>query len=212
MKKEIDLRKASDVAIELVAREVAEDMRNGKIIIFPTETVYGIGADAFNLEAVERIFEIKGRDKSKPLPIMIGSISDIYKVARDIPESFFKIAEKFMPGPLTVILKKNKKLSDLITANLDSVGVRMPDHNFALPMIKHFGSAIVATSANQSGDPSPMDYKETLSIMDKCDVGINQGGTKEGVPSTIIDLTANEPRILRQGSITLDEILKVLDS
>jgi len=211
MKKEIDLKKASNAAIEIIAKEVAEDIRNGEIVIFPTETVYGIGADALNLKAVEMIFEIKGREKSKPLPIMIGNIKDVYKIARDIPESFFSIAQKFMPGPLTVILKKKEGISDLITSGFDTIGVRMPNHNFALPMIKYFGSPIVATSANLSGDSNPKDYKETFKVKDLCHVGIDQGKSNEGVPSTIIDLSEEEPKILRQGTITLKEILDAIE-
>lgn len=205
----IDIKKASPEAKALIAKEVAENLKQGKCAVFPTETVYGLACDMLNDEAVNRIYEIKGRERNKPLPVMIGRTEDIYSVAKDIPYLFFEIAKKYMPGPVTVILKKKETVSDIISGGLDTVGVRMPDHFFALRMIQFLGHPIIATSANLSGKPSPKDFSEAKKdMLGKCDIFIDEGKCAEGIPSTIIDLSGEKTKILRQGNTDLSEFLE----
>lgn len=210
--KKINLEKACLDAIDLLAKEVSEDLKDGKVILIPTETVYGIACDALNDKAIERIYEIKGREKNKPLPVMIGNIEHVSLVARDIPHMFYKIARNFMPGAITVILKKNPNISDIVTGGLDTVGIRMPDHIFALNMIKYFNSPIVATSANISGNPSPVSYDEIENhIKDSCDVLVNQGYCPIGTASTVIDISTDKIKLIREGSISLKEISGIIN-
>lgn len=207
--KYINITKASKEAIALIAKEVAKDLSNGKTVVFPTETVYGLACDMLNDEAVNRVYEIKGRNKNKPLPVMIGNVKDSEFVAEQIPAVFYDIAEKYMPGAVTAVLKKKESVSDLITGGLDTVGVRMPDHDLALSMIRFLGHPIIATSANLSGNPSPKDFSEALKdLKDRCDVFVDGGRCAEGVPSTIIDLSGENIKILRQGELDLNEYIK----
>lgn len=206
MNKYIDITKASNEAKLLIGKEISLDLKEGKTLVFPTETVYGLACDMLNTKAVESIFDIKGRDHTKPLPIMIGNIDHIHYVARDIPKVFFELAEKYMPGPLTVILKKKENISDIITGGKDTVGVRMPDHFFALNMIKEVAHPIIATSANLSGKPSPINFEMAKNDLEhKVDIFINEGDCVGGTPSTIIDLSGDKIKILRQGDLNLDE-------
>ena len=211
MIKFIDIKKASNEAKILIAKEIAGDLKEGKTLVFPTETVYGLACDFQNKEAVEKIYEIKGREKSKPLPVMIGNVEDIYEIARDIPNVFFELANKYMPGPLTVVLKKNKNVSDIITGGLDTVGVRMPNHLFAINLIKYLGGPMIATSANLSGKSSPKDFETAeKDLKEKADVFVDDGPCSEGVPSTIIDLSGNEIKIIRQGELDLSDFVNKL--
>lgn len=206
MIKYIDITKASNKAKILIGKEIALDLKEGKTLVFPTETVYGLACDMLNNKAVESIFDIKGRDHSKPLPIMIGKIEDIHEVAREVPNVFFELAEAYMPGPLTVILKKKENISDIITGGKDTVGVRMPDHFFALNMIKELGHPIIATSANLSGKDSPTNFQMAKEDLEnRVDIFIDEGNCIGGVPSTIIDLSSDKIKILRQGSLNLDK-------
>lgn len=207
--KYIDIKYASSEAEKLIAEETAQDLKEGRCVVFPTETVYGLACDMFNSNAVQKIYEIKGRDRTKPLPVMIGKIEDIEFVAKDIPYIFYEIAEKYMPGAVTVVLKKKDNVSDIITGGLDTVGIRMPDHPFALNMIKYFGNPIIATSANLSGHPSPKIFDTAYNdLKDLCDVFIDKGKCEDGLPSTIIDLSEEIPKILRQGNTDLSEYTK----
>ena len=207
MAKYIDIKKATPEAKILIAKEVAKDLKEGKIVVFPTETVYGL-ASSLDDAAVNKIFEIKGRDKSKPLPIMIGNVKDINVVAEKIPHVFYELSNKFMPGPLTVVLKKKPSVSDIITGGLDTVGVRMPDHFFALNLIRFVGCPIIATSANLSGNPSPSDFiSAQKDMIDKADVFVDDGECKNKVPSTIVDLSCEKIKILREGSLDLSEYI-----
>ena len=204
MPKYIDIKNASDNAKILIAKEVAKDLKEGKIVVFPTETVYGLGS-SMDEASVQKVYEIKGRDKTKPLPIMIGNVKDIEIVADEIPFLFYELANKYMPGPLTVVLKKKPSVSDIITGGRDTVGVRMPNCLFALNLIRFAQSPIIATSANLSGKPSPKDFISAQKDMTgKADVFVDEGECEGGTPSTIIDLSGEKPIILRQGSLELN--------
>ena len=192
-------------------KEVASLINDGGVVIFPTETVYGIGGDAFNEKAVEKIYELKSRPKSKAISLLIGDLSMIDDLAVDVSETERKIIENFFPGPLTIILKKSKKVPDIVTAGFDTVGVRMPENEIALKLIREVGKPLATPSANISGKPSGTEYSEIIKEFDgKIDCFIDGGKTKIGFASTIVKVENGEIKILREGKITKEDIEKVL--
>jgi L-threonylcarbamoyladenylate synthase len=201
----------SDAASSLIA---------GNLVAFPTETVYGLGADASNQLAVARIYKVKGRPTDHPLIIHISSINNLDKWARDIPEYAIKLARKFWPGPMTLILPRTDLAKDFITGGQDNVGIRVPSHTVALSLLKEFesqgGYGIAAPSANRFGKVSPTcadDVKSELADYLSTDDLILDGGQSEvGVESTIIDCTKLTPMILRPGAITaamINDLLQI---
>ncbi|MDP8023717.1 MAG: L-threonylcarbamoyladenylate synthase [Nitrososphaeria archaeon] len=186
----------------------AEAVKSGKTVAFPTETVYGLGADAFNGEACLKIFKIKNRQPDNPLIVHINSFEQLYSVAREvILEDKLK---RVWPGPLTVILKKRPEVPVEVTAGLDTVAVRMPAHLVALKLIELSGTPIAAPSANISGRPSPTSGKTVIEELNgRADVIIDAGDTFFGVESTIVDLTKQPPTLLRPGPFTIDELTSI---
>lgn len=188
-------------------------IRDGGIVAFPTETVYGLGASAYNDDAVKKIYKAKGRPSDNPLIVHLADVSEISKAAREVPESAQKLFDKFAPGPFTVILKKQPGISDTVTAGLDTVGVRIPQDLTARAFIKAAGVPIAAPSANISGKPSPTCAEHVLNDMTgRADAIICGGRAKVGVESTIIDCTGEVPVILRPGGITLEDVIAVCGS
>lgn len=184
-------------------------IREGGTVVFPTETVYGLGANALDTLAAAKIFEAKGRPQDNPLIIHVASL-DIEDYVLEIPEKARVLMEKFWPGPLTIILKKSQLIPDIITAGLDSVAVRMPSNNIARELIRLSKVPIAAPSANLSGRPSPTDVKHVIEdLMGKVDVILGGGRTNVGLESTVIDMTGR-PAILRPGGITFEELKAVL--
>jgi len=201
----------SDAASSLIA---------GNLVAFPTETVYGLGADATNQSAVARIYAVKGRPTDHPLIIHLSSISNLDKWARDIPEYAIKLARKFWPGPMTLILPRTKLAKDFITGGQDNVGIRVPQHTVAQALLKAFesqgGFGVAAPSANRFGKVSPTcadDVNSDLADYLTTDDLILDGGQSEvGVESTIIDCTKLTPMILRPGAITaamINDLLQI---
>ncbi len=191
-------------------QKAGEIIRCGGVVAFPTETVYGLGASAYDDDAVKKIYKAKGRPSDNPLIVHIADVCDVEKVAREVPDVAKKILEKLAPGPLTLILKKRKDISDTVTAGLDTVGVRIPSHPVAREFIRAAGVPVAAPSANLSGKPSPTREKHVIHDMNgRVDAIICGGESSVGVESTIIDLTSNVPTILRPGGITLDDITKI---
>ncbi len=192
-------------------KAVARILRNGGLVAFPTETVYGLGANAFDIKAVRKIFEAKGRPTDNPLIVHIADKKEVYSLAKKVPKEAEKLIDKFWPGPLTLVLKKSKIVPKIITAGLDSVAIRMPANEIALSLIKMAKISIAAPSANLSGKPSPTRAEHVISdLYGKIDSIINGGNTKIGVESTVLDLTTRTPLLLRPGGITLEELKKVL--
>lgn len=190
--------------------EAAQIIKDGGIVAFPTETVYGLGADALNVEAVKKIFEAKGRPQDNPLIIHVAS-KDLGKYAYDVPEIAEKLTEIFWPGPLTVILKKKDIVPYVTSANLDSIGIRMPNNEIALKLIKLSDTTIAAPSANISGRPSPTDYERCVEDLNgKVDCILGGEHSEIGVESTIVDCTVKPPIVLRPGGITI-EMLREID-
>ncbi|WP_258083958.1 L-threonylcarbamoyladenylate synthase [Thermococcus thermotolerans] len=182
----------------------------GKLVAFPTETVYGLGADALNEEAVKRIFEAKGRPPDNPLIVHISDFDDLRKLARDIPREAKLLAERFWPGPLTMVLPKREEVPYATTGGLDTVAVRMPAHPIALALIKA-STPIAAPSANISGKPSPTLAEHVIDdFYGRIDCIIDGGETKIGVESTVIDMSSERPTLLRPGGLPLEEIEQVI--
>ncbi|MEX0609156.1 MAG: L-threonylcarbamoyladenylate synthase [Balneolaceae bacterium] len=181
----------------------------GEIVAFPTETVYGLGADAWNPSAIKKVFEQKGRPSDNPLIVHISSVGQVSEFASEIPESAIKLMNAFWPGPLTIVLNKKAKVLDLISAGLNTVALRMPNHPIALNLISETG-ALVAPSANKSGRPSPTKAEHVLADFGDDFPVIDGGAAKIGIESTVIDLTSEVPSILRPGKIGKTEIESVL--
>lgn len=189
----------------------AKLLSEGKTVIFPTETVYGLGANALDENAVKKIYEAKGRPSDNPLIVHIYDKEEIYDLAKDINEKAEIIMEKFWPGPITIILNKKDIVPKTTSGGLDTVAVRMPSHKIAREIIKQAGVPIAAPSANISGRPSPTKAKHVQEQMNGRVSGIVLGGDSNfGIESTVLDLTGNIPMILRPGSITKEDLECVL--
>lgn len=189
----------------------AELLRMGRLAAVPTETVYGLAADAAQDGAVQAVYEAKGRPESKPLNLLVDGMDMAETVCRDIPEDAYKLAEAFWPGPLTMVLWGNKTLPPIVTAGGDTQGVRCPDHPDALTVIRALGRPLACPSANLSGKPSPKSAGEVLGqLAGKIDAVLDGGPCGVGVESTILDLTVMPYRILRQGGLSREKLEAVL--
>ncbi len=196
---------------DLFIKKAVTLLKQGGLVAFPTETVYGLGADAKNPDALRKIFHAKQRPMDHPLIVHIGDISQLSLWARDIPDSALQLAKAFWPGPLTLILKKSPSVSDLVTGQQDTIGLRIPNHPVALLLLKEFGSGIAAPSANRFGRISPTTaaaVREELG--DTVDCILEGGQCAVGVESTIVDLSGEQVTILRPGMINAKQIENVL--
>ena len=190
--------------------KTAQKLKDGFLVAFPTETVYGLGADATNQESVARIFEIKKRPKNHPLIVHLASIDQLPDWAIDIPKYAIELANAFWPGPMTLILKRNKIAKDFITGGQETVGLRIPNHKIALSLLEEFrnigSGAIAAPSANKFGKVSPTSFEHVKSEIGKDlsqdDFILDGGNSLVGIESTIIDCTGPTPKVLRPGAIT----------
>ncbi|TFG89852.1 MAG: threonylcarbamoyl-AMP synthase [Candidatus Atribacteria bacterium] len=188
----------------------AEEIKKGNLVAFPTETVYGLGADAYNVEAVAKIFKVKGRPFNDPLIVHIAEIEELHRLSKQVPAIALQLAKTFWPGPLTLVLKKSELVSDIITAGLDTVAVRMPDDNIALNLIREAQTPIVAPSANLFGRPSPTNARHVEDDLGgKIEMVIDGGKTRVGVESTVLDVTVKPVRVLRAGGVSVEQLLKV---
>lgn len=186
-------------------------MKNGGLVAFPTETVYGLGGDAFNPGSSQKIYAAKGRPSDNPLIVHICRISDMEEAAREIPEEAYLLADAFWPGPLTMILKKQPDLPRETTGGLDTVALRFPSHELAQKLIDAAGGFVAAPSANTSGRPSPTEGKYVYEdLAGRIEMLLDDGQASLGLESTIVDLTEAVPTILRPGFVTLEMIQKVL--
>ena len=186
-------------------------LKAGGLVAFPTETVYGLGGDALDPEASKKIYAAKGRPSDNPLIVHIATMKQMERVAEDIPESAYRLAERFWPGPLTMILKKSAVVPYETTGGLDTVAVRMPAHKAAFSLIKESDVLIAAPSANTSGRPSPTCAAHVYEdLQGKIEMIIDGGSVEIGIESTIVDLTGEIPTILRPGYITKEMLSSVL--
>ncbi|MFQ5758274.1 MAG: L-threonylcarbamoyladenylate synthase [Candidatus Bathyarchaeia archaeon] len=190
-------------------RVASQIVRDGGLVVYPTDTVYGLGCDPFDVKAVKRVFRVKS-DRKKPLPILASSVADLEKVAH-LFDMARKIAAKFWPGPLTIIAPKKPALPGIVTCGLDSVGVRVPKHDVAVQLIRLSGGLLVGTSANKTGQEPPRTASEVAEqLREEVDVILDGGRTPLGVSSTVVDLTIEEPKILREGPISPEDISEVV--
>ena len=188
----------------------------GGIIAFPTDTVYGVGVDAFNPKAIENIYAAKGRPKDKPLPVLVASFSDVLKISANLPPVFEKLSTAFWPGALTIVVKANNALPAEITAGGNTIGIRMPDNPIALKLIENFGNPLATTSANLSGEREAVTAEEVqASLGDKIELILDGGATRErwekrGIVSTVLDLSVTPPVIHRHGQISVERIVEIV--
>ncbi len=195
---------------EDVLRKVAEMIRKGKVVAYPTDTVYGLGTNALNERAVERIFKIKGRER-KPISIVISSLKMANEFG-EINEIALKLMKAFFPGPITIVVRKRDVLPSILTAGSDKVGLRMPKHVVPLKLAEFSGVPITSTSANVSGRPSPTRAEDVLKELgDRIDALIDAGETPLKVESTVIDTTTKPPKVLRLGALPIERIREVVE-
>ena len=186
-------------------------LRQGDLVALPTETVYGLGADALNPDAVAKIFAAKGRPSDHPLIVHLADASQIMTWAREVPKDAIALARAFWPGPLTLILKRDESVPDLVTGGQDTVGLRVPNHPVALELLRAFGSGVAAPSANRFGRISPTTAAHVRQELgERVALILDGGACAVGLESTIVDLSRGVPVILRPGAIGADDIARVL--
>jgi L-threonylcarbamoyladenylate synthase len=189
----------------------ATALRQGQLVAFPTETVYGLGADAENVNAVARVFAVKGRPADHPLIVHLASADELPAWAREVPEAAWRLAEAYWPGPLTLLLRKSPRVPSITTGGLESVGLRIPAHPVALALLRSFGGGIAAPSANRFGRVSPTRAEHVLEDLGaEVDVLLDGGACSIGVESTILDLTHDVPVLLRPGGVGIEAIESLL--
>lgn len=192
-------------------RIAANVIRKGGLVAFPTETVYGLGANALDSNAVASIFKAKERPADNPVIVHIASKKDLYRLTKSVPPKAEKLAAKFWPGPLTLVLKRSNTVPDVTVAGLDAVGIRMPNNKIALALVRMSGVPIAAPSANRAGRPSPTTAQHVIDdLAGRIDVVLDGGSTRVGVESTVIDMTSRIPQILRPGGTSFEELIAAL--
>jgi len=191
--------------------KAAKILSCGGLVAIPTETVYGLAANAFDESAVSKIFVAKGRPQDNPLIVHISSLEELYPLVESVPENAIRLAENFWPGPLTIILKKSDKIPSVVSAGLDTVAVRMPSNKIASAIIKASGVPLAAPSANLSGSPSPTCFKYVYDDMNtRIDAIVDGGESEVGLESTVITLAKGIPTVLRPGGVTVEQLREVL--
>jgi L-threonylcarbamoyladenylate synthase len=192
-------------------RLAADFIKKGGLVAFPTETVYGLGANALNAEAVLALFEAKKRPLDNPPIVHVCDVKDVCRLAETVPSQAEALMERFWPGPLTLIFKRSDVVPDVTVAGLDTIALRMPRHNVALALIRESGCSIAAPSANLAGRPSPTSAEHVLDDLGgRIDVVLDGGPTVVGVESTVLDLTVDPPQVLRPGGTTFEVLREVL--
>ncbi len=192
-------------------KEAGQLISEGELVAFPTETVYGLGGDALDAKAAEKIYKAKGRPSDNPLIVHISKFEELEMISKDLPIEARKLADRFWPGPLTMIVNKNDKVPYETTGGMDTVAVRMPNHPIALELIRQSGCLIAAPSANTSGRPSPTEAKHVVGDLDgKIAMVLDGGEVGIGIESTIVDLTEDEILVLRPGYITPQMLSEVI--
>ena len=186
-------------------------LRAGGLVVFPTETVYGLGADAANAAAVRKIFAAKGRPADHPVIVHLASDRDLTRWASDIPPAVRQLAERFWPGPLTLVVRRAKSVSDEVTGGQDTIGLRVPSHPIAQALLNAFGGGIAAPSANRFGHISPTTVRHVREELgDRVDLILDGGACEVGIESTIVDVSGGTPVLLRPGRVSEEEIEAVL--
>lgn len=191
-------------------KRALELIRSGKLVAFPTDTVYGLGAQAFSLQAIQKLFQVKNREPNRAIPILLGGLDQLDLVTVSMGYMALRLAEVFWPGPLTLVVPRHPSLPDIIAPG-NTIGIRMPDHPLALSLLGMSGP-LATTSANLSGASSPQTAQEVRTQLNRRIPLILDGGrTPGGVPSTVVSCTDKEPVVLRPGPIRMDDLLRALE-
>ena len=197
--------------IEKQIKQAVTILKNGGVVAYPTDTVYGLGACMTDINAVDRIFQVKGRPKGMALPVLLADFKQIAEIVTAVTPAAKRLADEFFPGALTIILPKSEYVPDIITGGGRTVAFRIPNHPVPLALVKGLGRPIVGTSANLSGQPSALTAAEVSNqIGDKIDMVIDGGKCPGGIESTVIDLSGEKPVIRRQGAISIEKLRKIL--
>lgn len=192
--------------------QAASVLCRGGLVAFPTDTLYALGADALNPLAVKRVFEVKGRSLTSPIPLLVADLTMAIQLVGELPAAAVRLAERWWPGPLTLVVTAPRTVCALLTAGTGRIGLRVPDSAVALALIRQFGGPVTGTSANRSGGTDPLDAQEVLrQLGDQVDLVLDGGPVVGGSPSTVVDVTTNPPVIVRQGPIRQEEILSLLE-
>jgi L-threonylcarbamoyladenylate synthase len=189
----------------------ASVLRKGGLVAFPTDTLYALGADASNRLAVRRVFAAKGRRPRTPIPLLVADLTMAIQLVGELPEAAVRLAERYWPGPLTLVVPAPHTICTLLTAGTGRIGLRVPDAAVALALIRRFGGPVTGTSANRSGGKDPLDAHEVLRQLGKrVDLVLDGGPVAGGSPSTVLDVTMSPPVIVRQGPVRQEEIFGLL--
>ncbi|MFQ6082147.1 MAG: L-threonylcarbamoyladenylate synthase [Candidatus Aminicenantia bacterium] len=191
---------------------IAQILREGKVVVYPTDTFYGLGANPFNPQAVNKIFRLKRREEGKPLLIIISDLNQVEQITEEIPEIFYPLSERFWPGPLTLVLKASAKFPDEMLGEGKTIGIRLPDFPWLRALVRKTGFPIISTSANISGEKeilSPIELKKIF--FGEVELIVDGGKTQEIKPSTVLDLTEKNPRVIREGMIPKKELIDFLE-
>ena len=192
-------------------QKIAQVIKDGGVAVFPTETVYGIGVNGTNENAIKKLYKIKNRPYDKPISLLVNSFDMINKVAKDISDTEYKLMKAFFPGPLTIILNKKAIVPNILTANTNTVGIRMPENEIALKLIKYANVPIATSSSNISGKPSRTNVQDIMrDFEDEVDIYIDGGKSKIGLASTVVQIINNKLHILRKGAVSEEQIAKIL--
>ena len=195
-----------DILSTSISRAV-QILRDGGVIALPTDTLYGISANALDSDSASKVFGVKGRQERSPLPIFISDPDDLHRYGRDVPDAALRLAEAFWPGKLTIVVKKSELIPAVVSGGLDTVGLRVPDHPAPREVVARLGAPITATSANVSGRPPLTAAADVVNELGhNLDLVLDGGVLAPSAPSTVIDATANPPRILREGALSASDI------
>lgn len=193
--------------------QASQLLRSAELVAFPTETVYGLGANAMDAAAVQKIFVAKGRPSDNPLILHIADRNQVSLIARDVPVIAEQLMTRFWPGPLTIVIPKRPEVPDVVTAGLDTVAVRLPNHPIALELLRHTGVPLAAPSANRSGRPSATTWQAVAEDLDSRIAGLVCGEpTSLGLESTVVDANSHPPRVLRPGGVSLEQLQEICPS
>ncbi len=191
-----------------ISADAVEALKSGGIVAIPTDTVYGLGTDPFNTEAVQKLYTIKGRPDGKPIPLVLGAVADVHRFAHNLPDFFSHLTDRFWPGGLTIVIEC-RGLLPVLTAGGTTVGVRIPDNRILLNILKRFGGPMAITSANRSGEPPATAVSEIDgALASRIDVIVDGGQTPGPVPSTVYDISVSPPVVRRHGVISEDTLAK----
>ena len=187
--------------------KAAEILRGGGVIALPTDTLYGISANALDEDAASKVFRVKGREERSPLPIFVSDPDDLFRYGREVPDVALRLAESLWPGKLTIVVGKSDRIPDVVSGGLDTVGIRIPSHPVPREIVAQLGAPITATSANVSGRPALTAAEDVLAELgSRLDLVLDGGNLAPSLPSTVIDVTTVPPTILREGALSATDI------